>query len=57
MTLPAHPFDDDKLREAAKLGFTAAYLPTRPAAANELEIHPVADLAAFMEKCFGTIER
>jgi DNA repair protein RadA/Sms len=46
-----------RLREAAKLGFTAAYLPTRPAAANELEIHPVADLAAFMEKCFGTIER
>ena len=47
-----------RLREAAKLGFTAAYTPARPAAgANELAIHPVADLAAFMEKCFGTIDR
>jgi DNA repair protein RadA/Sms len=47
-----------RLREAAKLGFTAAYTPALPAAgANSLAIHPVADLGAFIEKCFGTIER
>ena len=56
MSMPAHPFDDDKLREAAKLGFTAAYTPPG-ARGNDLTIHPVADLAAFMDKCFGTIER
>ena len=33
-------------------------LHARPApAGNDLAIHPVADLAAFMDKCFGTIER
>ncbi len=46
-----------RLREAAKLGFAAAHLPNGPATATGLEIHPVADLAAFMDKCFGTIER
>jgi DNA repair protein RadA/Sms len=47
-----------RLREAAKLGFAAAYAPPRPAGeANPLTIHPVADLGCFMEKCFGTIER
>ncbi len=46
-----------RLREAAKLGFTAAWTPTRPTAGNELAIHPVADLGAFMDKCFGTIDR
>ena len=48
-----------RLREAAKLGFTAAYAPAglRAAGANGLAIHPVADLAAFMDKCFGTIDR
>jgi DNA repair protein RadA/Sms len=48
-----------RLREAAKLGFAAAFAPARlaaPAGAGP-EIHPVADLAAFVEKCFGTIER
>ena len=50
---------DARLREAAKLGFTAAFIPSGgPApAANDLAIHPVADLAAFMDKCFGTIDR
>ena len=46
-----------RLREAAKLGFTAAYAPTRPGNTPDgLAIHPVADLAAFIEKCFGTID-
>jgi len=46
-----------RLREAAKLGFAAAYVPSRPAAVPDgLAIHPVADLASFMEKCFGTID-
>ena len=31
--------------------------PRPRGAANGLAIHPVADLAAFMDKCFGTIER
>jgi DNA repair protein RadA/Sms len=46
-----------RLREAAKLGFAAAYAPTRPAGDGGLEIRTVADLGSFMEKCFGTIER
>jgi len=50
------PQSDARLREAAKLGFTAAYTPPG-ARGNDLMIHPVADLAAFMDKCFGTIER
>jgi DNA repair protein RadA/Sms len=49
---------DPRLREAAKLGFKAAYAPAGTAAppGAGLAIHPVADLAAFMDKCFGTIE-
>jgi DNA repair protein RadA/Sms len=48
---------ETRLREAAKLGFTAAYAPGRPGNTPEgLTIHPVADLAAFMDKCFGTID-
>ena len=50
------PQSDARLREAAKLGFTQAYMPPGPTG-NDLAIHPVADLAAFMDKCFGTIER
>ena len=50
------PQSDARLREAAKLGFTAAYTPPG-ARGNDLTIYPVADLAAFMDKCFGTIER
>jgi DNA repair protein RadA/Sms len=48
-----------RLREATKLGFTAAFAPAGapPTAGNDLTIHPVADLAAFMDKCFGKIER
>jgi DNA repair protein RadA/Sms len=50
------PQSDARLREAAKLGFTAAYTPPGPGS-NDLAIHPVADLAAFVDKCFGAIER
>ena len=47
-----------RLREAAKLGFAAAYAPSRPGTAgNGLALHPVADLAGVHEKCFGTIDR
>jgi len=46
-----------RLREAAKLGFAAAYAPAGLARlAAPLEIRPVADLAGFMEKCFGGID-
>ncbi len=54
------PQADSQLREAQKLGFAAAFTPPGPkvsGAGNDLEIHPVADLAAFMDKCFGKIER
>ena len=54
------PQTDARLREAAKLGFTQAFTPphTSPGLrGNDLAIHPVADLAAFVDKCFGTIER
>ena len=48
---------DARLREARKLGFAAAYAPAGTKAPPAgLAIHPVADLAAFMEKCFGAIE-
>jgi len=49
---------DARLREAKKLGFTAAYAPA-PAKTQQrpgLVLHTVADLAAFMDKCFGTID-
>jgi DNA repair protein RadA/Sms len=46
-----------RLREAGKLGFAAAYAPLRPADGQPLAIHPVADLPAFIEKCFGTVDR
>lgn len=46
-----------RLREAAKLGFATAFTPPTPAAATGLAIQPVADLAAFMDKCFGAIDR
>jgi alkylation response protein AidB-like acyl-CoA dehydrogenase len=46
------------LREAAKLGFQAAYAPAgmKTLGAAPLEIRPVADLAGFIEKCFGDID-
>ncbi|MBA3325314.1 MAG: hypothetical protein H0T41_08675, partial [Rhodobacteraceae bacterium] len=49
---------DARLREAAKLGFTAAFAPAgmRTLGASPLELRPVADLAGFIEKCFGRIE-
>jgi len=50
------PQSDARLREAAKLGFTAAWTPPG-SRAGDLAIHPVADLATFMDKCFGPIER
>ena len=52
------PQSEARLREAAKLGFTAAYTPARlPPHPAGLALHPVADLGAFMDKCFGTIDR
>ena len=48
-----------RLREAAKLGFRTAFAPP-PAAtggAEGIAMRPVADLEAFIEKCFGTIDR
>jgi DNA repair protein RadA/Sms len=48
---------DARLREAAKLGFAAAYAPAGTMAGPGLAIHAVADLAAFMDKCFGAIDR
>ncbi len=49
---------DARLREAAKLGFQAAFAPAgmKTLGAAPLEIRPVADLAGFIEKCFGNIE-
>jgi DNA repair protein RadA/Sms len=46
-----------RLREAAKLGFTAAHAPTRGEAAAPpgLALVPVADLAEFIDKTFGTV--
>jgi DNA repair protein RadA/Sms len=53
------PHVEARLREAAKLGFRQAFTPTgakaQPVAG--LAIHPVAELGAFMDKCFGTIDR
>ncbi len=48
---------DARLREAAKLGFAQAYAPARSGAreVTGIAIHPVADLRAFIDKCFGTI--
>ncbi len=53
------PQAEARLREAEKLGFAAALVPSRTTlpAASGLDIQPVADLAAFMDKCFGPIER
>ncbi len=52
------PQADARLREAAKLGFAAAWAPAPPSASvNAPAIHPVADLVSFMDKCFGTIGR
>ena len=49
---------DARLREAAKLGFAAAFAPAgmKTLGAAPLEIRPVADLAGFIEKCFGEID-
>jgi DNA repair protein RadA/Sms len=49
---------DARLREAAKLGFSAAYAPAgmKTLGASPLEIRPVADLATFIENTFGEIE-
>jgi DNA repair protein RadA/Sms len=48
-----------RLREAAKLGFREAFVPAgaRLPAEPGLAIHPVAELAAFIDKSFGAIER
>ncbi len=48
---------DARLREAAKLGFAAAYAPAgmKTLGAAPLDIRPVADLATFIENTFGDI--
>ena len=48
-----------RLREAAKLGFASAFAPAglKTQADPGLEIHMVADLGAFIEKCFGGIDQ
>ncbi|HVH02754.1 MAG TPA: DNA repair protein RadA, partial [Amaricoccus sp.] len=49
---------DARLREAARLGFASAHAPLRPGTAGSgLALQPVADLASFMQTCFGTIDR
>ena len=50
---------ETRLREAEKLGFTTACTPPRARAdtGGRIEIHPVADLGAFMDKWFGSIDR
>ena len=51
-------------REAAKLGFVSAFAPAglktaadKTPADTGLQIHMVADLGAFIEKCFGDIDQ
>ena len=48
-----------RLREAEKLGFTSAVTPPRAGkgTGGGMEIQPVADLGAFIEKWFGAIDR
>ncbi|MFO1104612.1 MAG: DNA repair protein RadA [Amaricoccus sp.] len=48
-----------RLREAAKLGFSQAYAPAgiRTAGNEPLVIQMVADLGAFIEKCFGAVDQ
>jgi DNA repair protein RadA/Sms len=52
-----------RLREAEKLGFTSACTPPRAGTGTGtgtgggMEIQPVADLGAFIEKWFGAIDR
>ena len=47
-----------RLREAAKLGFAQAFAPAGSRMIGEppLPMTPVADLAGFIDKCFGRIE-
>jgi DNA repair protein RadA/Sms len=49
---------DARLREAAKLGFAQAWAPARLATQSDvgIAIRQVADLNAFIEKCFGEID-
>jgi len=42
-----------RLKEAVKLGFSAAYAPPGPGAAPGMEVHTVAELRAFVEARFG----
>ena len=46
-----------RVREAAKLGFGQAYAPegSRLPEQSPLAIHKVANLSAFIEKCFGSV--
>lgn len=46
-----------RVREAAKLGFGRAFAPegSRLPGRSPLDIHTVANLSAFIEKCFGSV--
>ena len=52
------PQTEARLREAQKLGFSAAFLPAGGPApvVQPMAIHPVADLGAFMEESVGAID-
>ncbi len=51
------PQAEARLREAAKLGFASAIAPLRSVPDGiGLSLQPVADLAGFVDKCFGAIE-
>ena len=52
------PQTEARLREAQKLGFSAAFLPAggQTPAVQPMAIHPVADLGAFMEESVGAID-
>ncbi|MEE9455196.1 MAG: DNA repair protein RadA [Paracoccaceae bacterium] len=49
---------ENRLKEAEKLGFTSAFAPSKikTIAKSGMNVHKVADLAAFIEACFGQID-
>ncbi len=49
---------ENRLKEAEKLGFTSAFAPSKikTIAKSGMNVHKVADLAAFIEECFGQID-
>lgn len=49
---------DNRLKEAKKLGFSAAYSPSRVKLVTEsgMDIHKLDDLSAFIFECFGAVD-